>query len=189
MTQAAGFYNTMLASDDPAIIVECLNGYRLKERLPDNIGEFRVPIGIPEVIRKGSDVTVVTYGSVIREAMKAAQQLAQIGVSVEIVDVQTLLPFDVNHKIVESIKKTNRVVFLDEDVPGGGTAYMMQKVLDEQEAYYYLDSKPKCIAALENRPAYGSDGDYFCKPVVADIFKGIYEMMHEFDPQTYPDFF
>ncbi len=189
MTQAAGFYNTMLASDDPAIIVECLNGYRLKERLPDNIGEFRVPIGIPEVIREGSDVTVVTYGSVIREAMKAAKQLEQIGVSVEIIDVQTLLPFDVKHQIVESIKKTNRVVFLDEDVPGGGTAYMMQKVLEEQGAYYYLDSKPKCIAALENRPAYGSDGDYFCKPVVADIFKGIYEMMNEFDPQTYPDFF
>ena len=189
MTQAAGFYNTMLASDDPAIIIECLNGYRIKEVLPDNIADFKVPVGIPEVIREGNDVTVVTYGSVCREALKAAQQLAQVGISVEIVDVQSLLPFDRHHAILESIKKTNRVVFLDEDIPGGATAYMMQKVLEEQGAYYYLDSLPKCITALPNRPAYGSDGDYFCKPVAADIFKGIYELMHEFDPQNFPDFY
>lgn len=186
MTQAAGFYNTMLKSDDPALIIECLNGYRLKERIPDNIGEFTVPLGVPEVIRQGTDVTVVTYGSMCRIVMQAAQELEEYGISVEIIDVQTLLPFDVHHSIVESVKKTNRVVFADEDVPGGASAYMMQKVMEEQGAYYHLDSQPVTIAAKEHRPAYASDGDYFSKPNPETVFDKIYELMNEVDPATYP---
>lgn len=185
MTQAAGFYNTMLQSDDTAIIIECLNGYRLKERLPENIGEFTVPLGQPEIIREGSDVTVVTYGSMCRVVVDAANQLEEYGISVEVIDVQTLLPFDVNHTIVESVKKTNRVVFADEDVPGGASAFMMQKVLEEQSAYRYLDSKPITIAGKEHRPAYGSDGDYFSKPNVEEVFDRIYNMMYEFDPNQF----
>ena len=164
MTQAAGFYNTMLKSDDPALIIECLNGYRLKERIPDNISEFTVPLGQPEVLREGDDVTIITYGSMCRVILQAAQELEEVGISVEVIDVQTLLPFDVDHRIVESLKKTNRVVFADEDVPGGASAYMMQKVLEEQSGYFHLDSQPVTIAAKEHRPAYASDGDYFSKP-------------------------
>ncbi|HYG03941.1 MAG TPA: thiamine pyrophosphate-dependent enzyme [Chryseosolibacter sp.] len=186
MTQAAGFYNTMLESDDPAVVVECLNGYRLKERLPDNIDEFKIPLGVPEVLREGSDVTIVTYGSMCRVVMDASEVLAEAGISVEIIDVQTLLPFDVNHMIVESIKKTNRVIFADEDVPGGATSYMMQQVLEGQNAYEYLDSKPLTITGKEHRPAYASDGDYFSKPNVEDIFEEVYAMMHEVNPAKYP---
>ena len=186
MTQAAGFYNTMLQSDDPALIIECLNGYRLKEKLPANIGEFTVPLGVPEIIREGSDVTVVTYGSMCRIVMDAAEQLEEVGISVEVIDAQTLIPFDIHHSIVESLKKTNRVVFADEDVPGGASAYMMQKVLEEQGGYRFLDSAPQTIAAKEHRPAYSSDGDYFSKPNTETVFERIYAMMHEFNPKKYP---
>ena len=186
MTQAAGFYNTMLKSDDPAIIVECLNGYRLKEQIPDNIGEFTLPIGVPEVIREGRDVTVVTYGSMCRVVMDAAGELEKAGISCEVIDVQTLLPFDIHHSIVESLKKTNRVVFADEDVPGGASAFMMQKVLEEQKGYQHLDSAPVTIAAKEHRPAYSSDGDYFSKPNVDDVFDTIYTMMGEGSPSAFP---
>ncbi len=189
MTQAAGFYNTMLKSDDPALIIECLNGYRLKERIPDNVGEFTVPLGVPEVIREGTDVTVVTYGSMCRVVGEAARDLEEAGISIEVIDVQTLLPFDVNHKIIESIKKTNRVVFADEDVPGGASAYMMQKVVEEQNAYFHLDSQPITISAKAHRPAYASDGDYFSKPNPETIFDAIYELMNEVDPQKYPSIY
>jgi len=186
MTQAAGMYNTLLNSDDPAIVVECLNGYRLKEKMPNNLHEMRVPLGIPEVIRDGRDVTIVTYGSMCRIVMEAARQLEEIDISVEVIDVQTLLPFDVTHRIVKSIKKTNRVIFADEDMPGGGSAYMMQHVLDEQNAYRYLDSKPVCLAAVPHRPAYSSDGDYFSKPNAENVFDAVYAMMGEFNPVTFP---
>jgi pyruvate/2-oxoglutarate/acetoin dehydrogenase E1 component/TPP-dependent pyruvate/acetoin dehydrogenase alpha subunit len=186
MTQAAGFYNTMLQSDDPALIIECLNGYRLKESLPENVGEYTVPLGQPETIREGSDVTIVTYGSMCRVIMDAANHLADHGISCEIIDVQSLLPFDIDHKIVESIKKTNRVIFADEDVPGGATGFMMQKVLEEQKAYRFLDAQPATITSNEHRPAYASDGDYFSKPQTEDVFERVYEMMHEFDPEQYP---
>ncbi len=186
MTKAAGFYNTLLESDDTALVVECLNGYRSKEPLPTNLGEFKTPLGIPEITREGTDVTIVSYGSTFNLCTKAAIELQQAGISVELVDVQTLLPFDVNHTIVESLKKTNRVLFVDEDVPGGTTAYMMQKVLEDQGGFYYLDSEPKTLSARDHRPAYGSDGDYFSKPSIEDIFDAVYEMMSEADPATYP---
>jgi 2-oxoisovalerate dehydrogenase E1 component len=186
MTQATGFYNTMLQSDDPALIIECLNGYRLKERLPDNIGEFTLPLGVPEILREGADVTVVTYGSMCRVVMEAADELQRLGISCEVIDVQTLLPFDLRHLIVESLKKTGRVVFADEDVPGGGTAFMMQQVLEVQNGYIYLDSKPLTISGKEHRPAYGSDGDYFSKPSAEDVFDGVYSLMSEADPAAFP---
>lgn len=188
MVQAAGFYNTMLKSDEPALIIECLNGYRLKERLPDNLGEYTTPLGVPETLLEGNDITIVSYGSTLRVIEEAAKQLQEFGISCEIIDVQTLLPFDINHSIVESIKKTNKVVFIDEDVPGGATAYMMQQVLEEQEAYKYLDAKPLTIAAKAHRPAYGTDGDYFSKPSAEDIFEAIIDMMHEYNPTQYPKF-
>jgi len=189
MTQAAGFYNTMLKSDDPAIIVECLNGYRLKERIPDNIGEFNVPLGVPEVLKEGSDVTIVTYGSMCRVVMEAAEDLEQVGIYCEVIDAQTLLPFDVHHRIVESVKKTNRLIFADEDVPGGATSFMMQQVLEEQDAYKYLDSKAITITAKEHRPAYASDGDYFTKPNPEDVFETVYAMMSEADPDRFPSLY
>lgn len=189
MTQAAGFYNTMLKSDDAAIIIECLNGYRLKEKTPDNISEFTVPLGKVETIREGQDVTIVTYGSMCRVVMDAAEQLNEMGVSCEVIDVQTLLPFDLNHDIVKSIKKTNRVVFADEDVPGGASAFMMQKVLEEQGAYQYLDSKPITITGKEHRPAYASDGDYFSKPNPEEIFDKVYALISEANPSKYPDIY
>lgn len=188
MVQAAGFYNTMLQSDEPALIIECLNGYRLKERLPDNLGEYTTPLGVPETLIEGSDVTIVSYGSTLRVIEDAIKQLQEFGINCELIDVQTLLPFDINHSIVESIKKTNKVVFIDEDVPGGATAYMMQQVLEEQEAYKYLDAKPLTIAAKAHRPAYGTDGDYFSKPSAEDIFEAIMDMMHEYNPNQYPKF-
>jgi len=186
MTRAAGFYNTLLKTDEPAVIVEVLNGYRVKERLPDNIGDFTVPLGVPEVIRQGSDVTVVTYGACCRIALDAANKLSKAGINVEIVDVQSLLPFDIHGKIVESLKKTNRVLFLDEDVPGGTTAYMMQEVIERQGGYYHLDSEPRTLSGTAHRPAYGSDGDYWSKPSVETVFDTVYEMMHEVDPTAYP---
>ncbi len=186
MTQAAGFYNTMLKSDEPALIIECLNGYRLKERIPSNIAEFTVPLGKPEILREGTDITIVTYGSMCRIVMEAAKQLEEFGISAEVIDVQSLLPFDLEHMITDSIKKTNRVLFADEDVPGGATAYMMQQVVDEQGAWRYLDSKPQCLSAHAHRPPYSSDGDYFSKPNAEDVFELVYEIMNEADPEAYP---
>ena len=185
MTQAAGFYNLLLEADEPSLVVEPLNGYRLKENLPSNIGEYKVALGIPETLKQGSDVTLVTYGSSIRIAQDAIKQLEEHDISVELIDVQTLLPFDIHQSIVESLKKTNRVVFFDEDVPGGASAYMMQKVVEEQGGYQYLDSKPITIASKEHRPAYGSDGDYFSKPSADDVFDVIYNLMLEVNPNKY----
>ena len=189
MTQAAGFYNTMLKSDEPALVIECLNGYRLKEVIPENIAEFTVPVGTPEILREGNDVTVVTYGSMCRIVQDAANQLSEFGISVEIIDVQSLLPFDVNHQIVESLKKTNRIVFADEDVSGGASAFMMQHVLEEQKGYFHLDSEPKTIHAQDHRPAYATDGDYFSKPSAETVFDTVYELMNEIDPVNYPEIY
>jgi len=186
MVQAAGMYNTLLQSDEPALVIECLNGYRLKEQLPDNIGEFTVPLGVPEVLKQGDDVTIVTYGSCVRIAEEAIEQLEEAGISVELIDVQTLLPFDIHHSIIESVKKTNRVVFLDEDVPGGAAAYMFQQVFEKQQAFRWLDSEPRTITAKAHRAAYGTDGDYFSKPNAEEVFEVIYNMMNEVDPDSYP---
>jgi pyruvate/2-oxoglutarate/acetoin dehydrogenase E1 component len=185
MLQAAGMYNTMLQSDDPAVIVECLNGYRLKERMPNNIGTFTVPLGVPEILQEGTDVTLVTYGSCVKIAESGIELLKKHGISVELIDVQTLLPFDLESMIVESLKKTNRIVFLDEDVPGGATSYMMQEVLEKQNGYRYLDSKPLTITASEHRTPYGSDGDYFSKPNAEDVFEVIHNIIQESDPQRF----
>ncbi|MCC6460012.1 MAG: transketolase [Saprospiraceae bacterium] len=186
MVQAAGMYNTLLQSDDPAIVVECLNGYRLKERQPDNIGAFTVPLGVPEVLREGSDITVISYGSSLRIAEEASELLAQHGISVELLDVQTLLPFDLPQMCLKSIQKTNRVLFLDEDFAGGATGYLMQQVLEAQGAYRYLDTAPLALAAKDHRPAYGQDGDYFSKPQAEDVFQAIYDAMRESDPRRFP---
>jgi pyruvate/2-oxoglutarate/acetoin dehydrogenase E1 component/TPP-dependent pyruvate/acetoin dehydrogenase alpha subunit len=189
MQQAAGFYNTLLASDEPALVIEPLNGYRLKEQLPSNLGEYKVPLGVVETLNEGNDVTLVTYGSCCRIALEAVKMLAEAEISVELIDVQTLLPFDLNHSIVESVKKTNRLVVLDEDVPGGASAYILQKVLEEQNAYQFLDSEPRTITARDHRPAYGSDGDYFSKPSTDDVFDSIYELMKETNPEKFPDIY
>jgi pyruvate/2-oxoglutarate/acetoin dehydrogenase E1 component/TPP-dependent pyruvate/acetoin dehydrogenase alpha subunit len=185
MVQAAGMYNTLLQSGDPGLVIECLNGYRLKEKKPDNLGEYTVPLGVPEVLCEGTDVTLVTYGSCVRIAQQAIDMLAEDGVSVELIDVQTLLPFDLEHRIVASLKKTNRIVFLDEDLPGSASAYMLQKVIVEQKGYYHLDSEPVTISANEHRPPYGSDGDYFSKPNVEDVYEAVYNLIHESDPQRF----
>ncbi len=185
MVQAVGFYNTMMQSDDPGLIIECLNGYRLRERMPDNIGTYTVPLGVPEILVQGTDITLITYGSCVRLAQKAVAKLHQHGIRVELVDVQTLLPFDLEHIILQSIQKTNRVLFLDEDVPGGTTAYMMQQVLEVQGAYHYLDAAPVTLTAHQHRPPYGSMGDYFSKPNAEDIFVACYQIMHEADPQKF----
>lgn len=189
MTQAAGFYNTMLRSDDPALIIETLNAYRLKERLPDNIGEFTVPVGVPEVLHEGMDCTIVTYGAMCRIALEAARQLREVGISLEVIDVQSLLPFDIHHKIVESVRKTNRVIFADEDVSGGASAFMMQQVLEYQNAYQYLDSKPITLCSKDHRPAYSSDGDYFSKVNAEDIYDRVYAMLNEVNPIDYPEIY
>ncbi len=186
MTRAAGMYNTLLRSDDPALVIEPLNGYRIKEPRPDNIGEFNVPFGVPEILHVGSDVTLVTYGSCVRIAQDAVNQLSKIGISVELIDVQTLLPFDLHGVILESVKKTNRVVFFDEDVPGGATAFMMQQVVEKQKAFSYLDSAPRTVTAKDHRPAFGTDGDYFSNPNAEDVYESIYSIMTEFNPDKYP---
>ncbi|SIN71354.1 alpha-ketoacid dehydrogenase subunit alpha/beta [Algoriphagus halophilus] len=186
MTQAAGMYSTLLKSDEPAIVVECLNGYRLKEKLPANLGEYTVPLGKPEVLREGKDITIVTYGSMCRIVLEAAGELIELGIDVEVIDVQTLLPFDTHGVIGDSIKKTNRVIFADEDVPGGASAYMMQQVIEGQEVFRYLDSEPLTIAAKAHRPAYSSDGDYFSKPSLEDIVEKVYAVMNEVDPKSFP---
>jgi 2-oxoisovalerate dehydrogenase E1 component len=189
MTRAAGFYNLFLQSDDPALIIEPLNGYRLKEKLPANIGEFTTPVGIPEIIEEGFDVTIVTYGSCVRIAQDAVKQLKEFSISSELIDVQTLLPFDLQHTIIESLKKTNKIVFFDEDVSGGATAYMMQKVIEEQKGYYHLDAEPRTVTAKEHRAAYSTDGDYFSNPNAEDVFDAVYNLMHEADPVKYPKIF
>ncbi|HYU33913.1 MAG TPA: transketolase C-terminal domain-containing protein [Thermoanaerobaculia bacterium] len=186
MTQAAGMYNTLLQSDDPAIVVEVLNGYRLKEKLPANIGDLTVPLGVPEVLREGKDVTLVTYGACCRIALEAADRLTQVGIDVEIVDVQTLLPFDRPGRILQSLQKTNRILFVDEDVPGGATATMLREVLEVQGGYDWLDAAPRTLSGKEHRPAYGSDGDYWSKPNRETIFETVYAMMQEADPRRFP---
>ena len=179
MVQAVGMYNTMLQSNDPAIIVECLNGYRLKEKLPDNLLEYTVPLGVPEIIREGADVTIVSYGSTLRIIQDATDRLAAEGIDCEIVDVQTLLPFDLNHVILKSLKKTSRIIFIDEDVPGGAAAYMFNKVMEEQGGYKWLDASPKTLTAKAHRPGYGSDGDYFAKPNAEDVMDAVRSLMAE----------
>ncbi len=185
MTKAAGFYNTLLESDEPALIVECLNGYRLKEKKPSNFGLFKTPIGVVETLREGSDITLVSYGSTLRIVEQAAKDLVEVGIFAEVIDVQSLLPFDVNHDIVKSVAKTNRLLIIDEDVPGGASAYILNEILNTQNAYLHLDSQPKTLTAKPHRPAYGTDGDYFSKPSLEDIFETVYQIMHEVNPSKY----
>jgi pyruvate/2-oxoglutarate/acetoin dehydrogenase E1 component/TPP-dependent pyruvate/acetoin dehydrogenase alpha subunit len=189
MTQAAGFYNTLLASDDPGLVIEPLNGYRTKEKLPSNLGEFKTPMGVIETLKEGSDLTVVTYGSCVNLALKACDELSEVGISAELIDVQTLLPFDNAHGIVESLKKTNRLLVIDEDVPGGASAFILQKILEEQKGYFHLDSEPKTLTAQAHRTAYGTDGDYFSKPSIEDMVESAYAIMSEADPEKYPKIF
>ncbi len=179
MTQAVGMYNTLLESNDPALMIECLNGYRLKEKLPSNLLEYRVALGIPEIIKEGKDITMVSYGSTLRIVQEAAEILNQMNINCEIIDVQTLLPFDINHSILNSLKKTNRIVFIDEDVPNGATAYMFNKVMEDQGGYRWLDVAPRTLTGKEHRPSYGNDGDYFSKPNVEDVIEVAKEMMAE----------
>jgi pyruvate/2-oxoglutarate/acetoin dehydrogenase E1 component/TPP-dependent pyruvate/acetoin dehydrogenase alpha subunit len=188
-TQAAGFYNTLFKGDDPALVVEPLNSYRQKEILPDNIADICLPLGEPEILREGKDITIVTYGSMCRIVVEAAVQLEKLGIDAEVIDAQTLLPFDLNHRIAESIKKTNRVIFADEDMPGSASAYMMQQVVEKQNAYRWLDSAPVTISAKDHRPPYGSDGDYFTKPNVDDVLETAYKMMREANPELFPELF
>ena len=186
MTQAAGFYNTLMLSDEPALVIESLNGYRLKEKLPSNLGTFRTPIGVIEVLKPGKDITLVSYGSTLRLVEQAARELMEVGIEAEVIDVQSLLPFDRNHEISQSLARTNRLLVIDEDVPGGASAYILQKVLEEQDGWKYLDSKPQTLCAREHRPPYGSDGDYFSKPSAEDIFEKVYQIMNESDPEGFP---
>jgi len=185
MTQAAGFYNTLLAGDEPALVIECLNGYRLKEEMPTNLGEFQTPIGVVETLREGTDITVVSYGSTLRIVAEASIELAQVGIDVEIIDAQSLLPFDIQHDIVNSLQKTNRLLVIDEDVPGGASAYILQEIIENQQGYQYLDSQPATLTAKAHRPAYGTDGDYFSKPSAEDIFEKVYAIMHEANPTKF----
>lgn len=189
MTKAAGFYNTLLETDEPALVIECLNGYRLKEKMPTNMGEFKTPIGVVETLKEGKDITLVSYGSTLRIIEQAAKELLEIGIDCEIIDVQALLPFDVNHDIVKSVAKTNRLLVIDEDVPGGASAYMLQQIIDVQNGYRFLDSKPETLSAKAHRPAYGTDGDYFSKPSSEDIYEKVYAMMNEVNPKKYPALF
>jgi pyruvate/2-oxoglutarate/acetoin dehydrogenase E1 component len=187
MTQAAGFYNTLLAADDPALIIEPLNGYRIKERQPENMGEFRVALGTPEILREGTDVTLVTYGSCCRIASEACKELETLGVSVELIDVQTLLPFDLKHSIAESLKKTGKLLILDEDVQGGASGFILQQILEVQKGFRFLDAKPLTLTSKDHRPAYGSDGDYFSKPAIDDVVEKAYAMLHEYAPARFPE--
>ncbi|PQV47871.1 pyruvate/2-oxoglutarate/acetoin dehydrogenase E1 component [Jejuia pallidilutea] len=186
MTKAAGFYNTLLEGDDPALVVECLNGYRLKERRPNNMGNFKTPIGVVETLKEGTDITLVSYGSTLRLVEQAVKELLSVGIDAEVIDIQSLIPFDIHHDIVKSIAKTNRVMVIDEDVPGGASAYILDKILNTQNAFQYLDGSPKTLSAKPHRPAYGNDGDYFSKPSVEDIFEAVYEVMHELSPSNFP---
>ena len=189
MTKAAGFYNSLLECDEPALVIECLNGYRLKEKKPLNYGEFKTPIGVVETIKEGADITLVSYGSTLRLIEQAAQELLEVGIDCEIIDVQSLLPFDINHDLVKSIIKTSRLLVIDEDVPGGASAYILQHIIDQQDGYNYLDSKPQTLTSKAHRPSYGTDGDYFSKPSAEDIFEKVYAMMNEVDPSKFPDLY
>ncbi|MGO3182051.1 MAG: alpha-ketoacid dehydrogenase subunit alpha/beta [Aequorivita sp.] len=186
MTKAAGFYNTLLESDEPALVIECLNGYRLKEKMPSNLGEFKTPIGVVETIKEGTDITMVSYGSTLRIVEEAAKELQQAGIDAEVIDVQTLLPLDINHDMVKSVAKTNRLLVIDEDVPGGASAYILNHIIEVQEGYKHMDSKPQTLSAKEHRPSYGTDGDYFSKPSSEDIYEKVYEIMHEANPTEFP---
>jgi pyruvate/2-oxoglutarate/acetoin dehydrogenase E1 component len=188
MTRAAGFYNTLLQGDDPGLVVEVLNGYRKKEPLPENLADVTIPLGVPETLRKGRDVTLVTYGAMCPIVLEAARDLSKVGIEVEVIDAQSLLPFDIHGHILESLKRTNRILFTDEDVPGGTTAYMMQEVLEKQGGYHWLDSAPRTLSGQAHRPAYGTDGDYFSKPNKQDVFNIVYDMMNEANPAKYPVF-
>ncbi|MCO5234044.1 MAG: transketolase [Chitinophagales bacterium] len=188
MTQAAGFYNLLLRCDEPALVIECLNGYRLKEKIPSNPGDFTVPLGVPEILKEGKDISLVTYGSCVRIAQDAIHLLEEVGVSVELIDVQTLLPFDIHGLIGQSVRKTNKVVFLDEDVPGGASAYMLEQTMTHQNIFNYLDAAPVCMSATQHRASYGSDGDYFCKPNAEDIFNQLYQLMNNHNPIQFPIF-
>ena len=185
MTKAAGFYNTLLECDEPALIVENLNGYRLKEKLPNNFGEFKTPIGVVETIKNGTDITVLSYGSTLKIVEETVNSLAQVDIDIEIIDAQCLLPFDKKHDVLKSIQKTNRLIVIDEDVPGGASAYLLNEILEKQNAYDYLDSKPVTLTAKEHRAAYGTDGDYFSKPNTEDVFEAIYNIMNEVNPLKY----
>jgi pyruvate/2-oxoglutarate/acetoin dehydrogenase E1 component len=189
MTKAAGFYNTLLEGDEPALVIECLNGYRLKEEMPINLGSYKTAIGVVETIKEGEDMTVISYGSTLRIVQEAAKDLLQVGINIEIVDAQSLLPFDLNHDTIKSVAKTNRLLVVDEDVPGGASAYLLQEILENQNGYQYLDSKPATLTSKAHRPAYGTDGDYFSKPSAEDVFEKIYEMMHEVNPEKYKSLF
>lgn len=189
MTKAAGFYNSLLECDEPALVIECLNGYRLKEKAPINYGEFKTPIGVVETIKKGKDITLVSYGSTLRLVEQAANELLEIGIDSEIIDIQSLIPFDINQDILKSIMKTNRLLVIDEDVPGGASAYILQQVIEQQDAYNYLDSKPQTLTAKAHRPAYGTDGDYFSKPSIEDIFEKVYAIMNEANPDKFPELY
>ena len=187
MTKAAGFYNTLMESDEPAVVVECLNGYRLKEKLPTNLGEIRTPLGVVETLKEGKDITLVSYGSTLRLVEQAAKELLAVGIDAEVIDVQSLIPFDLNKDIVKSVAKTNRILIIDEDVPGGATGYILQQLIDNQNIYKYLDSKPQTLSAQPHRPAFGTDGDYFSKPSAEDIFEKVYDIMHEVNPTEFPE--
>ena len=189
LTQAAGFYNTLIQGDDPAIVIEPLNGYRTKEHIPSNLGEFTTPLGVPETLTKGTDITIVSYDSTCNLALQAVQQLAEVEISAELIDVRTLLPFDINHSIIESLKKTNRLLIVDEDVPGGASAFILQQIMEDQKGYYHLDAEPTTLTAKAHRPAYGTDGDYFSKPSIEDIFDAAYTIMNEANPQKYPSIY
>ena len=189
MTKAAGFYNALLETDEPALVVECLNGYRLKEKIPTNLGEFKTPIGVVETIKQGTDITLVSYGSTLRLVEQAANELESVGISAEIIDIQSLLPFDINHDIVKSIAKTNRLLVIDEDIPGGASAYILQQIIENQKGYKHLDSEPQTLASQAHRPAYGTDGDYFSKPSTEDIFEKVYAIMNEANPTKYPSLY
>jgi 2-oxoisovalerate dehydrogenase E1 component len=186
MTQAAGFYNTLLKANQPAVLIESLNGYRIKEKLPSNFGEFCLPIGKIEILKRGSDITLVSYGSTLRIVHEVALKMEGYEISAEVIDIQTLIPFDSAKEIRQSIAKTNRLLIVDEDMPGGASAYILQQLLEEQNIYPLLDSQPRLLSAKEHRPAYAEDGDYFSKPSSEDIFESIYEIMHENDPNKYP---
>jgi pyruvate/2-oxoglutarate/acetoin dehydrogenase E1 component len=186
MTQAAGFYNTLMKSDEPALVIESLNGYRLKEPKPTNLGEFCTPIGVVETIKEGTDITLVSYGSTLRIVEQVAKELLEVGIDAEVIDAQTLLPFDIKHDVVKSVQKTNRLLVIDEDVPGGCSAYILNEIVEKQQGYRYLDSAPQTLTAQAHRAAYGTDGDYFSKPNAEDIFEKVYSIVHEANPQDYP---
>jgi pyruvate/2-oxoglutarate/acetoin dehydrogenase E1 component len=186
MTKAAGFYNTLLDSDEPGLIIECLNGYRLKEKMPNNLSDIRTPIGVVETVKEGEDITLVSYGSTLRIVQEVAKELLQVGIDAEVIDVQTLLPLDINHDMVTSLAKTNRLLVIDEDVPGGASAYILNHILETQDGWKHLDSKPQTLTARAHRPAYGTDGDYFSKPSAEDIFEKVYSIFHETNPSDYP---